>query len=252
MDPKVSNLLYDRPELYDLVYPEPDESTPQFCLRMFERHRTSPVQSILDIGCGTGRDLAVLARTCPECWGIDYLPQMVEFMKRTRPQLHCEEGDMRTVRLGRTFDAILCLGSALMYALTDEDLDATLDTFAAHADDETVLILDLLNAAGFLPGGSFQGKREFGIDTPQFKAKAVSCHSFGRRNQRLIRHRTWQLPDGQTVEDYCEYRLHLPLDLTYRLRCKGFHVVDMFDNKELREGDLKGGTLYVTAVFKGR
>lgn len=252
MHQKVSNLLYDRPELYDLVYPEPDESTPRFCLRMFERHLKGPVQSILDIGCGTGRDLAVLARTCADCWGVEYLPQMVELVKRTHPQLRCQVGDMRAARLGRTFDAILCLGSTFTYALTDDDIDATLDAFAAHAHGGTILIMDMINASGFLPGGSFQEEREFNIETPEFKAKAVAYHHFDRRNQRLVRQRIWQLPEGETVEDYCEYRLHFPLDLTYRLGCKQFHVVDMFDNKELRQGDLKGGTLYLAAIFKGR
>ena len=189
---------------------------------------------------------------CPECWGVDYNPKMVEFVKQTHPQLRCQVGDMRTVRLERTFDAILCLGSAFMYALTDDDIDATLDTFTAHAHQKTILVLDMLNGVGFLPGGSFQEKRELSIHTPQFDARAIACHDFDRRNQRLIRRRTWELPDGETAEDYCEYRLHLPLDLSYRLRHKGFDVVDMFDNKELHKGDLKGGTLYVVAIFKNR
>lgn len=32
MDPSVRNLLYRRPELYELAYPEPNDETPAMCL----------------------------------------------------------------------------------------------------------------------------------------------------------------------------------------------------------------------------
>jgi len=70
MEASVQNLLYRKPELYELIYPEPDEATPLFCLRLFERYSLQPL-SILDVGCGTGRDLNVLSRTCKDCWGVD-------------------------------------------------------------------------------------------------------------------------------------------------------------------------------------
>ncbi len=40
---------------------------------------------------------------------------------------------MRTVRLGRTFDLVTCLGNALSYPLTDHDLTDTVSTLAARA-----------------------------------------------------------------------------------------------------------------------
>jgi len=42
---------------------------------------------------------------------------------------HHQVADMRTLRLGRTFDAIMCMGSTLMYALTTEDVAKVLNTF---------------------------------------------------------------------------------------------------------------------------
>jgi hypothetical protein len=68
MDPSTQNLLYRRPELYELIYPEKDEATPRMCLRMFDRYLAAPALSILDIGCGTGRDINVLSR---HCWNSD-------------------------------------------------------------------------------------------------------------------------------------------------------------------------------------
>src|SRR5260370_18346378 len=146
MDPSTRNLLYQRPELYELVYPEKDDATPRMCLRMFSRYLGIQPSSILDIGCGSGRDLNVLSRYCNNCWGIDYLQENIDYAKKTRPHLILIRGDMRSIRLERTFDAIQCLGSALMYALSNQDVDATLDTFVAPAHQGSLLISDVNNA----------------------------------------------------------------------------------------------------------
>ena len=79
VSPEVRNLLYRRPGLYELVYPDTDEETPKLCARLFDRYLGSPPASILDIGCGTGRDLAALWRDCPDCVGIDANSEMIRY-----------------------------------------------------------------------------------------------------------------------------------------------------------------------------
>src|SRR2546423_13879047 len=99
MDSSVRNLLYRHPEFYELAYPEPDDETPMMCRRMFARYLSDSPRSILDIGCGTARDLDSLSRECPDCRGVDCLPEMIEFAKTRRPHLHLDVGDMSTLRL---------------------------------------------------------------------------------------------------------------------------------------------------------
>jgi SAM-dependent methyltransferase len=249
----VNNLLYRRPELYELIYPEPDLSTPRFCRAMFNRLLGRDPSSILDVGCGTGRDLATLADWChADCQGIDGLREMIDHARRVRPQIPWTVADMRLVRLGRMFEAIISLGGVITYPLTDDDLDATFQTFAAHADDGAVLVLDLPNAAAFLPGGRAKTEREFTVDTRQFSARALVRYEFDRARQFLIRQRHWALADGSTEDDFCQYRMLFPAELTYRLGLAGFQVVELFDNKELRRTDLDDVTLYVVARYSGK
>ncbi len=73
MDASVQNFLYRNPPFYELVYPEPNDETPTMCRRMFSRYLPAPPFSILDVGCGTGRDLDSLSRDWSDCWGVDYL-----------------------------------------------------------------------------------------------------------------------------------------------------------------------------------
>ncbi|MHB0876752.1 MAG: class I SAM-dependent methyltransferase [Anaerolineae bacterium] len=252
MDPETKNLLYRHPELYESVYPEPDEATPHMCRRLFARYLEAPPTSILDVGCGTGRDLNVLSRGGADCWGVDYLPEMIAYARRTRPHLHLSVGDMRSLRLGRTFDAITCMGSALMYALTNEDVEKTLAAFAAHARAGSLLILDINNAAGYLSGAGFRATMETRVEAPGFAATATAENWFDRRNQWLVRRRLWHI-DGQDapVEDFCRYRLFFPAELEHLLAGHGFVVRGMFDNKDLADSDLSGSRLYVGATKAG-
>lgn len=234
---------------FELDYSEPDEATPKMCLRMFSRYLPTPPASILDIGCGTGRDLDVLSLICPDCWGVDYMPDVIGSARIQRPHLNLRIGDMRSVRLGRTFDVIMCMESGFMYARSSEDVAEVLETFAAHAHTGTLLILDVLNAAAFLGGGKFRGRNGSGAHSPQFPALAEPILSFDRRRQLLVRQRIWNIPGQPPVNDCCRYRSFFPDEIRHLLMNRGFQVVGMFDNMELRNTNLSDLKLYVGAIM---
>ncbi|MEK7476134.1 MAG: class I SAM-dependent methyltransferase [Candidatus Coatesbacteria bacterium] len=242
MDARVHSLLYDRPALYDLVFPDASETTLAMCLTAFSRWLAVPPQSVLDVGCGTGRELERLSRTIPECWGVDFLESNVAYARKMRLRLVIRQGDMRTIRLGRTFDAIVSLGNPLSYALTDEDLGRTLSTFAAHSRSQSLLIFDVLNARCYLDGNGFQERIEARVDVPGFAATTISIHTLDRSARLLKRKRTWLIPGQPDVEDYAEYRLLYPEEARQLVEGAGFEWLAGYDNRVFRESDLTGST----------
>ena len=250
MDPSVRNFLYRNPQFYELAYPEPHDETPMMCRRIFSRYLANPPRSILDIGCGTARDLDSLSHECPDCWGVDYLAEMIEFAKARRPHLQLQVADMRTLRLGRTFDVIMCMGSALIYALTNADVSRVLETFVAHSSQGTLLILDINNAASYLGGDHFKQTAELRVSSPSFSAVAHATYRFDRRRQLLVRERTWRIDEHDEIEDFCAYRMFFPAEIEHLISEKGFKVAGMFDNMELQDSDLSGPRLYVAAIFE--
>jgi SAM-dependent methyltransferase len=246
----VENLLYRRPELYELVYPEPNDETPTMLRRAFEKHMKYPPRSILDIGCGTGRDLASLSRDGADCVGVDAIPDMVALASSRYPHISFQQGDMRSIRLAKTFDVVMCMGSALMYALTNADLGATLQTFAVHSHPGSLLFLDINNAATCLPGGNFSRELKTEVNTQGFRVSATMTFDFDYRRQLMVRRRTWHFPDGKKLEDFCEYRLLFPAELEAFLDDAGFSVVGMYDNQNLAQSALSGTRLYVAATFR--
>jgi len=74
MEPTFRSLLYDHPHLYDLVFPDPNETLVEMCRATFKRYLPVPPTSLLDIGCGNGRLLASLSASIPGKMGRGHTP----------------------------------------------------------------------------------------------------------------------------------------------------------------------------------
>lgn len=249
MDAQLRNLLYQRPELYESVYDGAGDAVPKMCERLFEQHLGHLPASLLDIGCGTGRDLAYLAERCSDCVGIDVQPGMIAYARERRPHIDFRVDDMRTLRLARTFEAITCLGIAIANLHANDDLQRAFATFAAHAAPATLLVLEALNALTVADGATLP--RSFVIEAPELRASAEATYEYDRRGQLLARRRVWNTPAEDPVEDFVRFRTLAPLELEYHLASHGFETVAMYDNRDLIETDLSGASGVVVARFLG-
>jgi SAM-dependent methyltransferase len=91
---------------------------------------TLPVGDLLELGSGGGNVAAHLKRHF-EVTLVDLSPQMLDVSRRLNPQCPHTVADMRSVRLGSSFDAVL-IHDAIDYMLTVDDLAAAVRTAFAH------------------------------------------------------------------------------------------------------------------------
>lgn len=98
-----------------------------------------PVLTVLELGSGGGHN-AVHLRQALEMTLVDLSESMLAVSRRLNPSCEHLVADMRTLRLGRTFDAVL-IHDAIDYMLTEEDLAATFATAAAHLVSGGVLVV---------------------------------------------------------------------------------------------------------------
>jgi len=103
------------------------------------RGSKKPRPRLLDLGAGGGHLLLHLARHF-ECTAADLSPTMLENCARLVPGAKRVQGDMRSLRLGEQFDAVL-IHDAIDYMATPEDVRAALDTAAAHLAPGGVLFV---------------------------------------------------------------------------------------------------------------
>jgi SAM-dependent methyltransferase len=102
----------------------------------------SPV-SVLDAGCGTGRHAAELVAGGFEVVGVDLSPSMLEVAReRLGDGVALSLGDLRTLDVRRTFDAVICLNGTIGYLIGDADLEAGLAGLVRHVAPGGVLLLE--------------------------------------------------------------------------------------------------------------
>lgn len=143
--------VFDRySNYYDLLYRDKDYTAEaDYVDRLLQTH-TSGARTILELGCGTGGHAICLARRGYEIYGIDLSSRMLESANRDRQQLPSEtskrltlaEGDIRSFRCARTFDAVLSLFHVVSYQTSNEDLLATFKTAAVHLRPGGVFVFD--------------------------------------------------------------------------------------------------------------
>src|SRR5687768_8656006 len=85
MDSEVSNLLYRHPELYEVVYDGANHAVARLAEAVLRAQLGRMPESLLDIGCGTGRDLEYLAGQVTDVTGVDYQQPMIDYARTQRP-----------------------------------------------------------------------------------------------------------------------------------------------------------------------
>jgi SAM-dependent methyltransferase len=101
-----------------------------------ERYRELIVESVpdavtlLELGSGGGNNASHLKQHFT-CTLADLSPQMLTLSHELNPECEHVLGDMRTLRLGRMFDAVF-VHDAVMYLTTEDDLRSCMETAFAH------------------------------------------------------------------------------------------------------------------------
>jgi len=139
---------------YDLFYQEKDY--PAEAAFVLDRLRANgcACTSLLDLGCGTGRHCLEFSRSVKRVSGVDVSPVMVSRAMEQRPPdgagLRFFQEDIRQVRLGGHFDAVVSLFHVFSYQTANNDLSQAFETAAAHLQPGGLLFFDFWYGPGVL------------------------------------------------------------------------------------------------------
>ncbi len=89
-----------------------------------------PPRTVLELGSGGGNNASHM-KAHFDMTLVDLSPQMLDLSRGLNPELEHIEGDMRTVRLGREFDAVF-IHDAIVYMATEADLRSAMETAFVH------------------------------------------------------------------------------------------------------------------------
>jgi SAM-dependent methyltransferase len=91
---------------------------------------TPPVREVLDLGSGGGH-VACHLKGALALTLVDLSEEMLSVSRRLNPECAHVQGDMRSIRLGRQFDAVL-VHDAVDYMTSEDDLRQVIATAFAH------------------------------------------------------------------------------------------------------------------------
>jgi SAM-dependent methyltransferase len=131
---RIYDLLYTGTGIKD--YPAESEA-----LHAIIQEQSPGARTLLDVACGTGAHLECLRRWY-EVEGIDLSPEMLEVARARLPDVPLHVADMRSLDLGRQFDAVTCLFSAIGYVTELSEMRSTIGRLADHLAPGGVLIVD--------------------------------------------------------------------------------------------------------------
>lgn len=101
-------------------------------------HANEPVKTLLHMGCGAGGNDFTLKKYF-QVTGVDLSDSMRELAAKLNPEVTYLPGDMRSVRLGQTFDAVTIL-DAIDYNRSEDDIRATFQTVYEHLEPGGVFL----------------------------------------------------------------------------------------------------------------
>jgi len=108
-------------------------------VRLISEHAQISVRSLLNIGCGGGKNIFNLKKHY-KVTGLDLSPQMLALAEELNPGCTFLQGDMRSFSLDRTFDAIL-VDDAISYMVTQAELRSVFATAWRHLNPGGVMIV---------------------------------------------------------------------------------------------------------------
>jgi ubiquinone/menaquinone biosynthesis C-methylase UbiE len=198
--------------LYDRLYHFKDYEGEVARVRAWIEAECPGAQSLLDVGCGTGRHLEHLQRYY-DCEGLDVNDELLATARRRCPALAFHVASMTDFALPRRYDVVTCLFSAIACAARCErTLRRTLDALARHLNPGGLVLVE----PWFTPEQYWTGTVTANfLDEPGFKL-AWMYHST-REGEVAVLDIHYLVGTPATLEHFTErHELGLFRDETYR------------------------------------
>jgi SAM-dependent methyltransferase len=156
-DQRAGHRLYgELAEWWPLISPPAEYAQEAPFLAGLLRSASLPVRDVLELGSGGGHVASYLKRSFSMTL-VDLSARMLAVSRRLNPECRHVRGDMRSVRLGRAFDAVL-VHDAVDYMTSEADLAGVMATAFTHCRPGGVAIfVPDRTAESFQPGTGYGG-----------------------------------------------------------------------------------------------
>jgi len=118
------------PWFHLLTHPSEYAEEAAYYTQVIDAVSSGRARTLLELGSGGGNNASHMKARF-DCTLTDLSMEMLELSKTINPECEHIQADMRTMRLGRTFDMVF-VHDAVAYLTTEHDLRAAIETAAVH------------------------------------------------------------------------------------------------------------------------
>lgn len=223
---------------YDKIHHRKDyEKEVDFLEKIFRKHGLK-VRNILDVACGTGAHAALLVKRGYNVIGVDSSEEMLKIVRRKVKNATFVKGDMRDLKLDRTFDAVICMFGSISYNRTPSELRRALSRFREHLEAKGIVVFD----TSILRERFVHGYRQtIGYDGDELTiARFGFCEKFGRKGRITF---SYLIREGDSFNyikgDVHEFGLFSPSEIIKIMRKAGF-TAEVYWNFTMRRPPKRG------------
>jgi SAM-dependent methyltransferase len=160
---------------------------------------------VLELGSGTGRATAFLARSAARVVGFDLSPELVAVARLKlagQQNVHLFAADMRSLALRDHFDLVTAIDDPFSHLTGDEDRARAFAAAVRHLAPGGRFLLD---AAWFTPEARRQSAAPEGLVREHSVRRPAGTG--GRAGENLVVHQVWRCdPDSRVCSARFEYR----------------------------------------------
>jgi len=136
------------------------------------REKLPAAKTILDIACGTGEHARILTEEYGYAVdGVDVEPGFLEIAQEKCPASKFSLADMTDFDLGKQYDVVTCLFSAIGYVKTVENTTKAIASFARHLRPRGIMLVEPWISVEKFEGGRFHLRT---VDADDLKVARLS------------------------------------------------------------------------------
>jgi len=220
--------LYDEADLYDRIMTPPHFAEEVEYYAMVAKAFGN---SVLEIGCGTGRLSLPLARRGLRVTGVDVSAHMLAKARAKvteGQQVRFLQGDARSLDTGSQYDAIIIPFNTLAHFHTRDDLVQLFARVRSQLTDTGAVAIDIANPRPEFMQGQPQPCHRFRI-TLGSGAEADVAEAFEYDEATQVQHRVLHVSGlGAEKRLTLDTRLFFPQELNTMLHFSGLNVIAKF------------------------
>ena len=137
----MTNKIFKSGDYYNLFYENKDyESEAKYIHDKLIKHQHKG-NSILELGCGTGKHANNLSKFGYKILGIEQSESMLKKVIKSK-NFECIKGDIRKIKLEKKFDCVISLFHVLSYQISNESLKSVFITAFNNLKTEGIFLFD--------------------------------------------------------------------------------------------------------------